>query len=215
MTARAGAADWSRDERVWSATMPVLDLAVRALVDLEVDVRVPLPRQGPVLLVANHVGYLDGLTMMVLVHRLGRRAHFLITDEAWDQPVLGRLLRAGGHIPVRWGGSSVGALRAATRALRAGEAVFLYPEGTVPTDGPVRAKEGVGMLALTAGAPVVPLASRGLERDGGRRLRRRRARVVVGAPLELPPLDPARRRAQYAEVADQVLGAVRALGPFG
>lgn len=200
---------------LWAVCARVLDLAVHLLGPVRVQGAEHLPARGGALLAANHVSALDPVVLLVVAHRAGRKLRLVGVQEAHDKPVLGWFARAGRHIPVVQGEPSRAALTAIERAVRAGELVLLYPEGTIPRPGEqVAAKGGVGLLALRAGVPVVPLRSRGLERDAVRRWRpwrRLRATVVVGEPVPLPDLAGARGAARYRVVAEAVLAAVRRL----
>lgn len=163
-----------------------------------------LPAGGPLIVAANHVSYLDPVVLAVLLYGRGRPPRFLTTRAVFDLRLVGPALRRTGLIPV---GSGLGALRAAAAALEAGETVVVYPEGHVAVPGVEhRARAGVAVLARLSGAPVVPLASWGLE-PARRRLgwlRRRRAAVVLGAPL---PASSLRGR----DGAERVLAAIRVL----
>lgn len=188
-----------------------------------------LPTEGPLVVAANHVSYLDPVVLAVLLHRAGHDARFLTVAEVFRRPVVGAVLHAGRFIPVtagRW--QRAVAARTAAEGLRAGHTVVIYPEGTIPSAGrPLEAQPGVAWLARTTGAPVVPIATAGMHRlpRRGAWLRRRRAAVVVG-PVLHPGLvamtDPpssdrldgrAEERRSDRFSAGEVLSLVRALVP--
>src|SRR5918992_4493521 len=199
-----GPARWGRPELLYPLVLPVIDLVVRALFRVEVHGIAHLPRRGPVVLAANHVSYLDPCVLACVSYRAGRRIRFLALSDLFSKPGLGRLLRAGRMIPVHRGQGAEPMLQDARAALAAGEAVLVYPEGTIPAPGQrVEAQRGAGLLALATSAPVVPVGSWGLERRGRKRPPlRRRAAVVFGAPLDLSrPGDQASRRAQQEAAA--------------
>ena len=200
---------------VWWLSIHALDLLVRLLGPVRVQGSQHLPPRGGALLAANHVSSLDPVVLLVVAHRCGRKVRFLGVQEVHDHPLAGPFIRAGRHIPVRQGAPSRAPLQAAERALRAGELVLVYPEGTVPEQGvDVAAKGGVGLIALRAGVPVVPVRSRGLERGRTRTWRpwrRLPASVTLGAPLDLPEVGHLRGGARYAAIGDAVLAAIRAL----
>lgn len=206
---------WDGGPRVvWWVAVRVLDLGVRVLGTVRVSGE-RLPPSGGALLAANHVSALDPVVLLVVGHRQGRKVRFLGVSELHRHPLVGWLIRAGRHIPVVQGAPSRAALQAAERAVRAGELVLVYPEGTIPRGGQaVSAKGGIGLLALRAGVPVVPLRSRGLERAevaGWRPWRRLRASVAVGRPVVLPDVAGLRGGARYTAVGDAILGAVQRL----
>lgn len=120
-----------------------------------------VPPAGPTIVACNHISYLDALAHGVYMERAGRRPRFLAKSELFEVPGLGFLLRKGGQIPVRRGTRDQTPLAAAQRSLDSGEAVIVYPEGTVtenPDWMPMRARTGAARLALATGTPIVPLA---------------------------------------------------------
>lgn len=200
---------------VWWVSIRVLDLAVRVLGAVRVTAREHLPPAGGALLAANHVSLWDPIVLLVVGHRCGRKVRFLGIRVLHELPVVGWLVRAGRHIPVVQDTASRAPLLAAEQALRAGELVLVYPEGGIaPAGGELPAKGGIGLLALRARVPVVPLRSRGVEQEQVRRWRpwrRLRVDVHVGPPVVLPDVRHLRGSARYAEVSRAVLAAVRRL----
>ncbi len=87
-------------ELVWEVSARVLHFAVRLLGQVRVSGAEHLPRNGPVLLVANRVSALDPVVLLVVAHRHGRKVRFLSKQSLHDRPVLSWFLRAGRHIPV-------------------------------------------------------------------------------------------------------------------
>lgn len=124
-----------------------------------------IPRTGPAIIVGNHLSYLDPFAHGYFVVRAGRRPRFLAKVELFENPILGRILRGMGQIPVRRGTGDQRPLEEATAALERGEVVVIYPEGTSTAGGadftPGRGKTGAVRLALATGAPVVPVATWG------------------------------------------------------
>ncbi len=127
-----------------------------------------LPLSGPAIIVANHRSYFDTVAMAMTVAPSGRPLRFLGKKEVFDAPVVGDLATALGGIRVERGSGSAAPLRAAERALRAGEMVALMPQGTIPRgraffDPALRGRPGAARLAAATGAPVVPLGLWGTE----------------------------------------------------
>ncbi|BAU48775.1 glycerol acyltransferase [Sulfurifustis variabilis] len=154
--------------------------------------RVPLPARGPALVVANHVSGLDPLLMIAACRRPLR---FIIAREQYERRWLTPLFRAIGCIPVERLANSRPALRAARRALEAGEVVALFPYGRIRLDHepPARLKRGVLHLAAQTGAPIVPLRIDGVRGQGrtvSAVLMRSRARIRSHAPLRHPGRTP-------------------------
>jgi 1-acyl-sn-glycerol-3-phosphate acyltransferase len=160
-----------------------------------------IPAEGGVILAVNHVSEFDPLVVAHFVYDAGRWPQFLAKSSLFRIKVVGPLLRAVRQIPVYRGtADAVKSLEAAVAAVRAGEAVILYPEGTTPKSGelwPQRGKTGIARLYLQTGAPVVPIVSWGPEKVYDPRTRKIRFRprspvtVVAGPPLDLSKWDGA------------------------
>lgn len=121
-----------------------------------------VPTEGPVIIAANHLGWVDGPLMFI---RAPRKLHTLVKEEEYAGKHR-HLLRAIGQIKVSRNRVDSGALRRAAGALDAGQAIGIFPEG-IRGDGEMRTiKGGVAWLALVSGAPVVPLAIFGTRERG-------------------------------------------------
>jgi 1-acyl-sn-glycerol-3-phosphate acyltransferase len=118
-----------------------------------------IPREGPVILAANHISNADAVILGAwLTKSLGRRIHWLGKKEMFDWPVVGYVARNGGIHPVDRGAADVDAFRTAERVLREGHILMIFPEGTrSPTGELQKPKDGLAMLALRTGAPIVPI----------------------------------------------------------
>jgi 1-acyl-sn-glycerol-3-phosphate acyltransferase len=155
-----------------------------------------IPRQGGVVIVANHVTILDPVTLAHAIYDGVRRTpSFLAKAELFKVPLVGRLLRNAGQIPVyRRTRDAANSLRDAEAAVAAGECVIIYPEGSCtrdPDGWPMLAKTGVARLVLATDVPVIPMAHWGTQailRYGSKRphlLPRRPVEAVAGAPIDL------------------------------
>ncbi len=165
---------------------------------------------GGLIVVANHTSIADGVFLALAGRQLGRPLRLLGTAGIIEAPLLGRVFRALGFIAVHRHGPNPGeALRPAADALRAGEAIALYPEGRITRNDrfwPERAKTGAVRLAVEVGVPIIPLASVGAHQVVGRRrwllsllkavFRRPNVTMRLGAAfsardyLGLPPAGP-------------------------
>jgi 1-acyl-sn-glycerol-3-phosphate acyltransferase len=135
-----------------------------------------LPATGPVILAANHIGWLDGPLLFL---KAPRPAHALAKRELYEGR-MGRLLTVAAQIPVNRTGTDAGALRTAAEALLAGQVVAIYPEGRRGTGDFKRIKSGVAWLALVTGAPIVPVSIFGTRPAGAGK----EARPDKGAPVD-------------------------------
>jgi 1-acyl-sn-glycerol-3-phosphate acyltransferase len=164
---------------------PVLRVVWR--LDVQGAGRIP---SGPVIVVANHDSLSDPFFLGAAIDRPLR---FLAKSELWSNRFVGRLLDALGGIPVERRRGDVGAVAAAARALDGGGVVAIFPQGTVVGEADRPWQRGAARLALTTGAPLVPVAIVGaidVLRPGTRLPRRARVRVVVGEPIVVEPVPP-------------------------
>lgn len=171
--------------------------------DLQVRGAENLPATGPVILVANHMGFIDGPLMAICSPR---PVHALTKTEMFSGP-LGPLLRAAGQIPIHRTEVDPLPLRTSLRVLEGGGVVGVFPEGTRGDGSVSRVAGGSAYLALVSGAPVVPLAFLGTrEYDGGHNSfppRGSRLVMTYGAPRTWPRQDWPRRKHEVRAVAEQ------------
>ena len=106
-----------------------------------------LPRSGPTLLVGNHDSQTDPLAVGVAA-RKRRQVRALAKRPLWDKPGLGRILDGMGQIPIERAAGDAQALVNAIAALRAGACIGVFPEGTISVGRTLRARSGIGRLAL-------------------------------------------------------------------
>jgi putative phosphoserine phosphatase/1-acylglycerol-3-phosphate O-acyltransferase len=158
-----------------------------------------VPPSGPVLLASNHRSYFDVAALAIVAARIGRPVRFMGKQELFDAPVIGRIARALGGIPVNRDAHSGAPMREAAAALRAGEVVLVLPQGTIPRgeaffDPVLRGKTGVARLAAETGAAVLPVGLWGTEQVWPRSssipnmttvLRPPMVTVRVGTPVSL------------------------------
>jgi 1-acyl-sn-glycerol-3-phosphate acyltransferase len=114
-------------------------------------------------IVANHVGVLDGPLMAIVAPR---PVHVLTKREMYEGK-LGGFLMASGQIPVHREGPDPAAVKVALRVLRDGGAIGVFPEGTRGAGEVDHVKPGAAYLAMAAGATVVPLVFLGTRLPGG------------------------------------------------
>lgn len=175
---------------VWLLSLAMYRIEVRG-------VREHIPESGPVLVVCNHVGYMDAL---LLGGAIARPVKFVMHEGFYRLPLLNWICRAAGAIPIASGKEDPALMEAAferiDRALAEGEVVGFFPEGRLTSDGTIGVfRPGVERILATRPVPVVPMAltnlwgsmfSRRDSRLGRMRLPRRfRARIgiVAGPPL--------------------------------
>jgi len=121
-----------------------------------------IPRKGPALVAFNHIAYLDPLATAYVIDKAMRVPRFLAKHELFEDRKIAWVLRGAKQIPVRRGTADAPmALDAACEAVKAGEIIVIFPEGTITDDAdlnPMEGKTGISRLALETGAPVIPAA---------------------------------------------------------
>ncbi len=153
-----------------------------------------VPRTGPVVLVVNHTGFLDGALVVAMAPR---PSHFLVLDRTFTGWI-GWLLRWSGQIPLDQGTGDRRALGQALEVLARGGVVGIFPEGGRGRGDLAAAGKGAAWLALRSGATVVPVACLGTRATGALAASwpRLRSRMVVDAappvPLDVPAGLPGR-----------------------
>ncbi|MEM9652644.1 MAG: lysophospholipid acyltransferase family protein [Actinomycetota bacterium] len=187
----------------------------RGWLDVRTVGRDNVPAEGPVVLAANHLAFIDSPLVMF---GLDRPVVFLGKSEYLNNPVSRRLFPAVGMLPLdRSGRNSRITLDRVAAILDRGGAVGLHPEGTRSRDGRLHAGHtGVAQIALRAGAPIVPVALVGTAgaQPVGRLVPRFRSRIEIryGAPIGIGPWADNRRSARSRrELTDEVMTAIAAL----
>lgn len=173
-----------------------------------------VPAQGPLLLVANHINFLDA--PVLYTHLLPRPLTGLVKAETWDNPVMGLLFNIWGGIPIKRGEPDMAGLELTLEALRQGKIVAVAPEGTRSGDGRLqRGYPGIVILALRSKAPLLPVAYYGGEnfRDNVSRLRRTDFHIAVGQPFTLDVGEQKVTRPVRQEITDEIMFRIAALLP--
>ncbi len=173
-------------------------LLISLLYHVHVDGLENVPKEGPALLVCNHVSFMDALIIMGSVRRPVR---FVMYYKIFRIPVLSFVFRAANAVPIAGMKEDMAMLARAfdsiDDALADGELVCIFPEGRLTADGEMNPfRSGVERVLERRVVPVIPMALRGLwhsmwsRRDsalGRSRLPRRfRADVelVIGQPMD-------------------------------
>lgn len=114
---------------------------------------VPVPSDGPALIVCDHTALGDPL---VLLATAGRPVRFLMAAEIYTQPLIRWAFEAVGCIPVQRGNRDIKAIRTMLDRLAAHEVIGLFPEGGLDRHRLHEGHPGIGYLAIKSGAPVIP-----------------------------------------------------------
>lgn len=178
----------------WKRTllMKTVGAFLRPLIGFEVHGVEHVPAEGPVIVVSNHLSNADPPLVSIA---FPRPLFFMGKSELFRSPVLGFLVRLFGGFPVQRGAADRAAIKHALKVLRQGQAMGIFPEGgRSRTMALVPGFPGVGLIALQAKVPVLPVAITGSEYfpvNGDRPPRRpkgipRRVTVTFGKPFLVP-----------------------------
>lgn len=182
----------------WLFKYVLLGPLLRLLGRPEVEGLRHVPRNGPVIIAANHLAVIDSLYLALVLPRpvtfLAKQEYFTGTGlkgrfQCWFYTV-------AGQVPVdRTGGTAAAdALAAATRILESGGIWAIHPEGTRSPDGRIyRGRTGALRVAMATGAPVIAVVLSGTDKvnpRGSRLLRFGKVRISFGAPRYYPQLTP-------------------------
>lgn len=156
------------------------------------------PKEGGVLLCANHINNLDPPVVGITANRPVR---FMAKEELFKTKWTGKLMRGLNAFPVKRGMSDREALRNGLRMLKEGQVLGLFPEGTRSKDGKLgKGLAGAGFFALRTDAAVVPCAVVGPYKIG------KELHVVYGPPIDMKPLRE--RKASAEEATEAIMQAI-------
>jgi 1-acyl-sn-glycerol-3-phosphate acyltransferase len=191
----------SREPSVWGPRWSrwVGRVLAKGLWATEVRGKRNVPREGGAIVVANHLGFIDG---PVIHGVIPRGSHFLISDHMFTG-FFGTLLTWAAQIRVVGAGRT--ALAEGLAVLRRGGVVGVFPEGTRGKGSADSVHGGAAWLAIQSGAPIVPTALVGTRHTGESvsvwPSPRRRILVEFGKPvvLQAPPELKGRAKQAWAE----------------
>lgn len=181
-----------------------------------------IPPTGGCIVVFNHISHVDPLLAAHFVYDHGRLPRYLAKSGLFKNKALGGFLLAAGQIPVeRLSRTAVGAYDAAVAAVRAGECVVVYPEGTLTRDPdlwPMTGKSGAARIALETGCPVIPVGQWGAQELLPAYARkpdlfpRKRIVMKAGDPVDLSDLVAEPRTPEVINQAtDRIMAALTSL----
>ncbi len=192
----------------------IVRMLLRVLTRWQVRGKENVPRQGPLLVVANHLNLVDPPLIGV---SLGRKTRFMAKEELFRSRFLNYCIRSLGAFPVHRGRLDRQALSQAEKFLADGWALVMFPEGTRSKNAQLQsAFPGSALVAVHSGAPILPIGISGTEKIKGVAwlLRRPKLTVNIGTPFHLPPLNGRLTKAELAELTDLIMGHIAELLPL-
>jgi 1-acyl-sn-glycerol-3-phosphate acyltransferase len=189
----------------WTFGKGVLGSITRALVPLKSYGRERVPREGGCVLAMNHFSYADPPAFGVASPR---RIVFVAKSELFSTPGLAQIIGIHGTLALRRGESDREAFRRMREAVRDGELLGLFVEGTRQRSGvPGKAKPGAAMLAIQEGVPVLPAAIHGSQ--FWTKTNRHPVSIAYGEPLRFAGYP--RNSKGYAAASAEIEAEIRRL----
>jgi len=174
-----------------------LRILARGLLDFEVSGTEHIPKNGPLVVAANHFSHLDP---PLVINALGRLVRYIAVDELFGNHTTFDVVTGFfGAIPTDRDGVPLRALEETVGHLRGGGTAGVFPEGRrVAYWGETEPKRGAAWLAWMSGAPLLPIAIHGTQRtlsQSARGVHRTAVKIWINEPL---------RWYDYADAVDPV-----------
>ncbi len=191
----------------YDVSIAALRAALFSLTRWEVKGQRNVPRDGPLIIVANHLSLIDPPLVSACV---SRRIIFMAKDElfsSWG----GIFVRAFGAFPVRRGSLDRTAVRRAMQILEKGQTLGMFPEGKRSHNQQMNeAQLGIAMIALRSGAPILPAGISGSENVNGPQFiwQRPRITVTIGRPFSFPRAEGKLTRDHLGQTANKIMGHI-------
>ena len=169
-----------------------------------------VPREGGVLLLSNHLSYIDPF---VISSTATRELFFMARDNVFGIPLIGRFLSAHNAYPVKRGSADRAALKHTIALLQCGNAVLIFPEGTRSRDGTLgKARAGVSFIVDKANVPVIPLFIEGTDcvmPRGSRWIRPAKLWTKYGPPIDFTKIRQIEdKRVMYQCMGEKIMKSI-------
>lgn len=173
------------NKRFYRFMCAFLGAIYKVLYPAQVDGLENIPAEGGFILCSNHCSNRDPFYLAIPIK--DRFLHFMAKSNLFKYKLIGAFVTALGGFSVDRGHSDLAAVRTSLQLIKEGHALAIFPQGTRIRDNhPAPMLEGVSMIALRSGAPVIPAYIGGPYRPF------RKTQVSFGPPVSFEGLPPRR-----------------------
>lgn len=160
-----------------------------------------IPQKGPIIIVSNHVNYLDPPIIGCVINR---QVRFMAKKELFKNRILRYILKKMGTFPVKRGVPDKSAIRKSLQILKDGQVLGMFPEGTrVKGDKLGDAKPGVTLIALMSESPILPVGIKHSDQNNP-------LRVSIGKPFLLDNYyDRKLSREEKSEIGEIIMAKIK------
>jgi 1-acyl-sn-glycerol-3-phosphate acyltransferase len=181
--------------------------------DTEATYQTPIPKSGPLLIVSNHLSFLDPPIVSAFIPR---SVYFVARKTLFKNSLFGHLITSLHAFPIDQENPDIASLRRILQHLRENHAVLLFPEGARSKTGhPSSPQPGIGWIASKADVPILPVKIHGTYEAlpaGARFIRYHPLRVSYGTPTRIPPqLCSSKSKDAYIKIAEYLMEQIHAL----
>jgi len=191
----------------------IIKLLLKILCKVEGDKLESIPHQGPLILVINHINFLEVPLIYTLL--LPRKVCGILKKESWDSWFVGMLAKEWEAIPVNRKTPGISTFKETGKALKEKKILCIAPEGTRSGTGVLaKGHPGVVFLALKNRVPILIVAHYGIENfwHNIKRLKQTPVTFVVGKPFILTSEMKATKNV-YQEMTDQIMTRMASMLP--
>ena len=187
---------------------------LKLLHSLKVFGKENLPKKGPFICAPNHVSLADPPVVGVACNTVP--LHFMAKDELFEDKIWGWWFRWLDCIRISRDKKDYGATKKAIRKLKEGKCTVIFPEGTRSESGELKTPElGVGFLAVTSNAPVIPFFISGTEKALPINQRYRIGvpiKVYIGKAVDFKGIEKINdKKEKYRFVSNKIIQAIAGL----
>ncbi len=145
-----------KKSKLYSFIRGIVTVLFNTFLPVQIEGREFVNQESPYILIGNHKSWMDPVYMAYAVKK--EQITFLAKKELFEMPLLGKKLYKMGMIPVDRNHSDMKAVRACLTALKRGDVLGIFPEGTRHKKGIMENMEGgISLITLRSKVPLIPI----------------------------------------------------------